>query len=539
MKYWLSITLGSVISVAVLWWTSLPLGIPGEWTWDRARIEPDFAWNVCGGTVAAILMICFVRQGWARLSTFSGRPLQRFETAAWLACLVVASFSWLWIVQEISPARNRLGKAPFVLYYASSSGYFTKARYEEPDAARLLAGYETLMKQGDVLHTGTHPPGLFLAFQAMISVCESSPLLSATLDQTQPPSVREAFDVIAANARRRPNPRQVLPLDRRVIWLATLIVMCSASLTVIPLYGLLRQTCPAETAWIGASLWPALPAVAIFIPKSDTFFPLIGVTILWLWITAWNRRSLVAGLLAGIVTWLGLVCSLAFLPVLLAAALLTIGSGLFELICDRVSIAAAQQATCELPMSSRREFDFRRCLCVIAASLGFAVPTWMMWHFAECNLCIVWWLNYHNHAGFYQQFPRTLWKWLLANPIELSVAAGWPIAIVALITSWKTLGWNRSGDPGNRRNIATVAATIVFVWGLLWLSGKNSSEAARLWVVFLPWLIWLASIGLDELANKTSNLKHRERQLLAFLAIQFMVCLLTVARVSGFHSDSN
>ena len=193
------------------------------------------------------------------------------------------------------------------MYFTSSSGYFTRSRYDEPKAAALLAGYEELMRQGDVLHTGTHPPGLFLVFHGLIAACESSTELSALLDATQPSSFREACDVIGSNSLRRRVPVPLLPLDRRVLWLATLLAMLSASLTVIPLYGLLRRNTSRPTAWVCAALWPAMPAVAIFIPKSDAVFPLIGMTLLWLWLSAWERRSLVLALLAGCVAWCGLL----------------------------------------------------------------------------------------------------------------------------------------------------------------------------------------------------------------------------------------
>ena len=45
VKIWLAIVFGSALSVAVLWCTSLPLGIPGEWTWERGR----FPNRICFG----------------------------------------------------------------------------------------------------------------------------------------------------------------------------------------------------------------------------------------------------------------------------------------------------------------------------------------------------------------------------------------------------------------------------------------------------------------------------------------------------------
>ncbi len=496
-------------------------------------------WNLAGATVAAGLFIAFVRLGYHRLIGNFDRSRHRLEVVAWLFGLVALSFAWLWIVQECTPVKCRLGKAAFVLYYANSSGYFTRARYEQPSSIELLAGYEELMRQGDVLHTGTHPPGLFLAIQGLIALCNSSPALCAFLDATQPASFREATDVIAATNLRRTVPRRLLPTDRQVLWLATLLVMVSVSLSVIPLYGLLRRTCSIQAAWIGASLWPAIPTVAVFIPKSDTMFPLLGLTILWLWLTAWDKRSVFAALVAGFVTWIGLLCSLAFLPVLLMAAQMTFGKAwLFPLAKGVLSLE-------DLPGSNQSErIGFRRWLVVAAAGCGFVVPSICLWCTANVNMFHVWLLNYRNHAGFYQQYSRTYWKWLLFNPLELSFAAGWPVTFLALATCWSVVcrPYRRDDLTKSERHFTTdrimVITSIVFVWGLLWLTGKNSGEAARLWIMFLPWLIWLAMIQFDEFLPRNSEVKAEDLSSIALLLMQFLVCLLTVIRVSGFHSET-
>ena len=139
--------------------------------------------------------------------------------------------------------------------------------------------------------------------------------------------------------------------------------------------------------------------------------------------------------------------------------------------------------------------------CVAGAVAGFVVPTLLMGWFARVNLLSVWWLNYQNHAGFYEHYPRTYWKWLLVNPVELSFAAGGPVALMAVasvaVASVVSLGKER------RSSLAPVAWLMLFVWGTLWLTGKNSGEAARLWIVFLPWLVWLAGPLLAEVEAKS------------------------------------
>lgn len=507
VKTWAAIVIGSVISIAILWLTSIPLGVPGEWTWQRVAPEPDTFWNLYGGAVAAALIIAFVLFVRRRLD---GKAVSSWMQNSYLVGLVIVSFAWIWIVQEISPVQNRFGKSAFVLYYASSSGYFTRARYEQPSSSDLLAHYEELMSKGDVLHTGTHPPGLFLVFHGLITVCERSSLLASFLDATQPESFREACDIIASFSTKSQTPRPLLPLDRHVLWLATLLVMLAASATVVPLYYLVRRHCSPVDAWSAAALWPAIPAVAVFVPKSDAMFPMIGVLFLFVWLAAWDRRSFVLALIAGLIAWCGLVCSLAFLPIFLVAALISIGSMLVEV---------------------PRRFETPRLACIAFAGLGFGLPTLLIWFTSKANMITIWLHNYRNHANFYREYSRTYWQWLLVNPVELSFAAGWPVAILALLAVISLLRSTEGQSTQRRIDLLS----ITFVWGLLWLTGKNSGEAARLWLIFMPWLIWLASDQISALVDRRTDIDHRQRSMLFLLVAQFTVCLLTVSRLNGFH----
>jgi hypothetical protein len=75
--------------------------------------------------------------------------------------------------------------------------------------------------------------------------------------------------------------------------------------------------------------------------------------------------------------------------------------------------------------------------------------------------------------------------------------------------------------------------------GLLWLSGKNSGEAARLWLFLMPWLIWLAAdmfarpVDVGE-GKQTAPVSAVSMGALAVIALQAIVCIATVTRVTGF-----
>lgn len=514
--FWSVLVAGVIVSQAFLWATDRPLGIPGEWVWQRTAFEADGYWNFAGTSVASVLYLLFVNAGAAWLGNTASQR-RTVIVMAWLGGLVAASFAWLWIVQEMSPLRNRHGKSAFVLFYSGSSGYFTKARYEDPDAARFLESYEDLMRERDVLHVGTHPPGLFLVFHGLIQLCQRSPQLAYALDATQPASFREACDIITRNSSRSIPSRPFLPADRRVLWLATLLVMAATSLAVLPLFGLLRRTLDLADAWRGAALWPAVPAVAVFVPKSDVLYAFLGLLMVYAWLVAVDRRSIASAFITGLLVWCGLMLSLAFLPVMLFMAIISWKPSPNSAVVDGAAT----------PSSGPRSWlaGLPSCSCLAGAVTGFLVPTlWLGWA-GQINLFAVWALNYQNHAAFYAHYPRTYWKWLLVNPIELTFAAGWPIGLLSAAFLWAAF---------RTRSLfrTPVAFGVVVVWGLLWVSGKNSGEAARLWIVFLPWLVWMAGEELARLERGTTLTRVRPSAII--LAMQLFVCASTVARVSGF-----
>lgn len=519
---------GVVASVVLLWGTTWPLGIPGEWVWPRLPADEATGANLwlAGGLATGYLVVVLVAG--VRLQS---AKVSCLETAAWLAGLVMMAFAWLWCVQETAPPAGSLGKAPFVLFYPSSSGYFTLMRGIPPaQFPAFLAGYEALMRQGDVLHIGTHPPGLFCAFQALAALVDNLPQLH-WLDALQPESVRESFAVLTENTAQSEAPLQ--PREVRILWLAMLTAQSLAAMSVIPLYAVLRWTQSRAEAFLGASLWPTVPAVAIFLPKSDAIYPVLSLTIVWLAVESWRRwqaggtdgRSVVAapgrltcavlfGIAAGVCAWLGLFLSLAFMPVLVFVALFGWLDGWRKQRCIQERVG-----------------------WLIPMLVGFALPPVLLYVTTGLNLLTVWWLNYLNHAGFYAQYPRHYFGWLWRNPVELTLAVGWPV----MATAWYTSGgWIASiqGRFSPQYWPTRVLAAVVGagVWGLLWLSGKNSGEAARLWLLLMPGVVWLATHGGRK--PETSPFPASSAWILndaLVLILSLATCIATVHRVGGFH----
>ena len=487
----LTAAVAAAVQVAVLWLTELPLGLRGEWAWDRIRFGPGDGAGLFLGLIAAIpaaaALVAVVFAGQARVGR-GGR-----SEAVWPGLLAAASFWWLWAVQDAHPSTAlALGKGPLVVFSPAAEGYYTLAREEADDLPAFLVGYERRMT-GDVLHIGTHPPGLVALHRSLLAACRGSTGLTWSLLASRPASAVEATDLVTelAAAQRRP----LTDPEAAALWAAALLAQLAAALTVVPLYVLARATASPESAWRAASLWPLVPAVAVFLPKSDLFYPLFGTTALAVWFRpegpTWRR-----GAVAGVILWTGMTLSLAMLPVVAVAAGLAVLNA---------------TTTVGPPAASRRWLFAGLAAAVVAALLTACV------HIAVgLDLVAVWQKSLANHAGFYREHPRSYAAWLVLNPVELSLAVGLPATAAA--------AWGLARDTAERR--WNPALPCVGTLALLWLSGKTSGEAARLWLFLMPWLLWMTAAAW--------RAESGERPWRAVWAFQFVVGTATVLRVTGF-----
>ena len=489
----------------LIWCSAIPLGVPGEWTWTRSPIADDFWFSLLPACIWAAILGTVVWIGSRRIET--SRTLERIT---WLATLFTASYGMLDALREAAPPEFRAAKIAWVLYYRGSSGYFTEAR-QIGDTRQFLAHYTDELKKGDVLHQGTHPPGLIVGYRGLMWTCTQSSWLRQILLATQPADLREAFRIIQVSSLQSPTP--LTEHDRCVLWLAAILMQASAAATVIPLYFLLRLHAHRITSWQLASFWPLVPAVTIFSPKSDTCFPFLGCLLLALWLHGLRKNSLWLGFSAACVFWFGMTLSLALLPVACLTGLMT----LWELWLCRPEDRIPQPLT-------------RLLRGLAAGGTAFIALTLLTYLGTGCNLLEVWQWNYRNHAGFYLKYPRTYWKWLLVNPVELSLAAGLPLILLALNTVkfvWK--------NP--RAAAAGPFWMSLLTWSLLWLTGKNMGEAARLWIFLMPWIIWSAGPSWDAITAAGEQPQHTARQRwLCIWLCQLLAALTIVTRIAGFHN---
>lgn len=506
------VVLLTLVSWVILSAPTIPLGIPGEWTWARrtlAEIDPLAVirtLSLCGGYWTAVV--------W------------RERSHKGPAVICVIAFLWLNGLLYMQPDFQGLSRAPTVLYYKRTEGYFWQAAYEVEDSKEFLAGYRAAISTGNdpdrYLHIGTHPPGLTLGYRALLTLYTSSPGLTNAVLALEPASMKEAFEALG----QFPTPHgQFTRAEEATLWTATLLTLLAVAGACWPIYRLTARMCDPVTAWRAAAIWPLVPSLLVFFPKSDLLCPILATTSCWLWLDGWSRLRLWRCVLAGAGFFCGLMLTLALAPVALL------------LVIQTVLERWTRKAT------FRERTAMGDIECVLAALLGFVTPLSALSIWGTSNLMAIWLQNLKNHGMFYDHNPRSYLGWLVVNPLEAALALGVPLAcgvVMGFVSVWK-----------RRSQIATHEATAIAfsqstawfaVWSILWLSGKNMGEAARLWIFLAPWPVMTALVGWSTLRLAQSSAGSAnvgglsDKQVWRLLlTLQIITCIWTMWSVDGFH----
>jgi hypothetical protein len=446
----------------------LPLGVPGEWEWNRIPAGIALSWDALFlAGLAVVAYAGFVGLGLRALAATSSR---RRETA-WVTALALAAAAAQVIVPTGAPAGYDLTKWASVNYLSGSAGYFQIARKQAAgDPWRFLAQYPRWIKDQDSLHIGTHPPGLIALECLLLRTMARNPAVAGWLLDHMPRSVEAGFRVFG-NEDSGP----LSAGEKATLYATSLLTLLACALAVVPLYLLARVALPAPAAWAAAALWPLVPAANLFQPVADTAYPMLSTSALAL--AAWaarsqrgSNRSAPIGLAvaSGLVLAAGMVFTLAFLPVGLAVALVV---ALERSITERM-----------------------RAVLILAIGAGFLALVCGGWALTGANPFVIAAWNLHHHARFYAEYPRTYWLWLVLNPVELTIALGLPCAV-----------WCGAGLSFPRSLPNSVWSTLL-VLVLVNLTGRNQGEVARLWILFLPPLLVAAGHGCNRLGTPPAAL---------------------------------
>ncbi|QDU63790.1 hypothetical protein Pan216_46710 [Planctomycetes bacterium Pan216] len=440
---WLLYVVGPLVTTAVLAVLVLdrdvPLGVLGEWTWNRMPSDPS---------VFSLLVASLVAAGYLVVAVLGEMALQRVGARvlwAALPVLLIAGGLTQWALLELPPQGVGLERWPLVLTSHATSGYLEEA-HQLDDLGDFVANYQAWLARQGPFHMGTHPPGLIIVSRWTLDLAAANPWLERTLPGWTPRRLRDGFLLLGDRERA----------SARLVTAASLLAMGTWLLSLATTLGIFALGCASGSraiAWRAACIWPLVPSVLLFLPKSDCLYPLIAIAVVVLWPRGDGRWGVARAFAGGVVLWLGLMLSLAFLAIVPIVGLVHLG---------RLSSSASKS----------------RWLAEGAGGLlGVLVPIVLFGWWWDLDLIAVWRQNLSKHAGFYEAMPRSYATWVVVNLVEFAAVTGPCLLLPALAgigarSTWKGREWVHVGW------VVTLMA--------LNFSGRNLSEVARLWIFLAP-----------------------------------------------------
>ncbi len=361
------------------------------------------------------------------------------------------------------------------------------------DLTVTLREWTTVMRRAEAYSAHVHlsPPGWVLLYYALNRLLDHAPLVAQVLGQPLRAAQCQNYHLIGYSNAQFASA-----------WAGMLMPLWGA-LTVIPLYALARRVFGASAARWSIIWWPIVPAMLMFSPTPNTFYPFVAVLIVALLASGLEHDSiwpfLAAGGLLSLVTFL----NLSVLPLI----------GLLGLFLVGASLARSQ-----LPLQAIRRLNWR-WLVKMGFVMGIgAASIWLIFNLISgvSFLDIL-----QAMANGHLALDRPYAPWLVLHLNDFFMFTGWPLVLVAIFGVWYALRRIRQRAPLSAAE-AFIGATAITVL-LVDVSGIMRGETGRVLLFLSPFVVAIAAYTLT---NVMDNLTSRDGWLLTATQCVMVVAIM-------------
>lgn len=455
MKRW--VTVAAILTIAtslfvfyqsLLDTPSVRLGVHSQWTWKYDH--SPFADRAMFGLAAAGLLgwLCYRTRD--HVFELVGGRLVSFLMAAVALCFVLqASFAYL--------SRAGFGQGVFWMGTPKVNAEFDEAR--KADSLRELMIRAQDPERPFRIHVSTHPPGAVAFYLVQRFVWGTYPDAAA-----QFVAMVETILPYAAESRQELFETLKEP-ELATLYSSMVLLWLAIALGVVPLYFWTRDFFDPPTAVISVGLYGLIPSLLLFSPRTDQLYVPLAIAMVAQFHLGLGRRDPAQLVFAGILSWLALQFTLAFLVILFLVAV-QVG----------VEFVVERRAVPTLKLLAWAAGGF-------IAPVGLCLP-------AGYNSLLVWKLCLEHNAQF--NLGRTYWAWVVYNPLDFVLFLGIPIALFFLKGMLDSIAQRAKDDP-SRFGLA-----FLITLALLNISGINRGEVARLWMFLMPMAAAVAAYAMRD-----------------------------------------
>jgi hypothetical protein len=474
---------GVAVAVAAnLFARGVGVGIPAyraEWIWrplSKAIPVNLLPASLAGAGLA--LLVWGLGRGETQVATRMSLPHGERRVARGMSLLrALAPLALVLVVFALQIAMiNAVGEpwvAPGAIIASPvSTTYFAISR-EVHSVRDYLANYHQIMPTLPY-HAATHPPGVTLLFLAVRRACAALTPASAA---SSPVIARVQFYADRMGVGFPPE-------DAAAAIASALLLAMAGSASILPIYLLAGQLAGPRGALCAAALTGSLPALVLLPASADQLVLLAAAVTIWLAYAAWRHSNPALALLPGIAFALGMFVSLGFAAVgawlALWAALGVLGAAgrgeAARRLLGRAGVALGGFAAVYLTL--------------------FLATGYRAWTVAYLGL-------FAHRRATTVEFPRTYWKWVLMNPVEMAVFAGLALVVAALwakVSCWASpglLGRSSSSCPTGLGLLGRRSSSCPTGLGLLGRSSSSCPTGLGLRAFLVSWLIVVAALDLS------------------------------------------
>ncbi|HWB10620.1 MAG TPA: hypothetical protein VG826_15425 [Pirellulales bacterium] len=446
-----------------------PLGLPSEWAWEPLSPESNFQPSSWFAFALSFLLALGMAAGIFKALRVLGQSSRGwFLAAIGLACLLGSVFQLS--VEIASPT----GLAKWCMFAGEGAdGYYRHVRRNVPSVGHALREHAQFCATHCYPHLTTNPVGWVVVHRALLSFYEAWPAMARAAFGYELAEMTQGYEDLVGVRLPYADRASLMTIaygSRLVGWMVGL-----------PVAWLVWMRAGRNAALAAAAASYLIPASIMFAPRSDTAYPTVAALILALSYYAVRRAS-----------W----------PAAAAAGALVAGGTMFSLCFSVVGVMAAVMVSLEF--FERRHVDIK---AVVAASAGLALVLLIPLAFGY-EPFRTWWMNLESNEKIIGD--RSRW-WAIANPIEMAVAMGLPVAIF--------LAFRVAADIRERRLDSLLIGWLAAL-SLLDLSGASLGEVARLWIFAMPIGVALGVERLD-LSSRSGRLA-----IAGLVLLQAVSCIL-------------
>jgi len=538
------------------------LGVEHEWTW---QFLSKSLWQALAPRMRHAVSVSFPTFVFFALAAVGltawrvekvSRQAEKLILVGLVLLIVLAHFA-LGLL-----SRGGLRENFFALSAPGGSNVYHWESTKIDDIRDFMADYRSRAMKSHGWQLKTHPPGPTVFFWAVHQIYAKLPEKLARYVTSVPETFTPARD-------ESPELASLMNYSERrhaAIWTAMFLLWLAAASAAVPVYLWARDLHGRQVAVFAAAFAGVIPSLLLFSPLIDQIYPALVAWICYLGWQALERRSMVRAGAAGLLMFVGMFFTLAFLVVpailgivfllrlvaridrsveiwqrieqfvLLGAVVLVlfmpawfIGMSLLPremrpstktMLGMLLTVEAASIVTIAKSHDKAQMLQQTKDLLPLVGSalVCFLVPVFLLSISFDHNIIETWRHALEMNARFNAATMRSYGAWLWANPFCFVTYMGLPVTCLFVR---RLLG---------RTDGVAIATAVVL--GMLWIVGQNLGEVERLWMFAMP---LCALTGAASLKRYGERLVPAGLVLLALQIAQLVVLKMYVltVRISG------